>query len=63
MSYDLIRSATREARKNHRWHLECNEAARDYFNSGVSPEFSRYENERLAQGAAVKLIETVRYAR
>ena len=84
MTYALIRSATRAARKNHRciwcgesipvglshryevskfdgdlqihrWHSECSEAAQDYFNSGVGPDFSCYENERPAQGAAVKL--------
>lgn len=32
--------------QDHRWHLECDEAAAEYFNSGEGPEFSPYENDR-----------------
>ena len=32
--------------QDHRWHLECNEASAEYFNSGDGPEFCPYENER-----------------
>ena len=38
--------------QNHRWHMECDEAAADYFNSGDGPEFLAHENERPAPSAA-----------
>lgn len=38
-----------EGLQDFRWHLECNDAAIDYFLTGEN-EFSEYENERPAQG-------------
>lgn len=32
--------------QDHRWHLECRDAARRCYISGEEPEFSPYENER-----------------
>ena len=41
--------------QDHRWHLECDKAAQDYFNSGDGPEFSAHDNERpIPQFAAVE---------
>ena len=36
--------------QDHRWHLECNEAAAAYFQAGDGPEFSAHENERPIKG-------------
>lgn len=38
--------STFDGLQNHRWHLECDAAAADYFNSGDGPEFAPHENER-----------------
>jgi hypothetical protein len=32
--------------QDHRWHLECDDDAKDYFDEGNGPEFSAYSNER-----------------
>lgn len=32
--------------QDHRWHLDCDEAAAEYFNDGNGPEFIPYDNER-----------------
>ena len=32
--------------QHHKWHMECNADAVEYFNSGEGPEFYAHENER-----------------
>lgn len=35
--------------QDHRWHLECNKAANDYFRKEHEEEFAPYENKRPAK--------------
>jgi hypothetical protein len=40
--------------QDHSWHLECCEAAKEYFRKWGEPEFEPYENERPALDVAEK---------
>lgn len=51
--YVRERSVYEREPQNHKWHLECRDAAVEYFQSGES-EFCPHDNERPASAASLE---------